>query len=189
MSKQTFFSSDYHLGHHRIIQYDGRPFNDVAHMNEHIIASHNMFIDTSDDFYFLGDFSFNNSRTEEYLQRLNGQKFFIKGNHDGPRTIKLLEKYGTYLGGLHEIIVNNQSIVLCHYAMRTWRGSHKGTWQLYGHSHGSLPDNPNSLSIDVGINCHNYKPLSFNEVKKIMEKKEYRPNDRHSNVKYSEQIT
>ena len=35
-----------------------------------------------------------------------------------------------------------QDIVLCHYAMRVWQKSHYGAWMLYGHSHGTLPDNP-----------------------------------------------
>lgn len=116
---------------------------------------------------------------QEYLQRLNGNKFFINGNHDNKDTICLYKKYGTFLGNLYEVNINYQNIVLCHYAMRVWRGSHKGTWHLYGHSHGSLPDLKDSLSFDVGINCHNYYPLEFKDVLKIIKSKEYKPIDHH----------
>lgn len=180
--KETFFSSDYHLGHNNIIKYDGRPFKDIAHHDEAIIASHNMFIEEDDDFYFLGDFSFNDKKTEEYLQRLNGNKFFIKGNHDKRETIRMYERYGTYLGELAEVVVDYQRIVLCHYAMRVWNRSHRNVWHLYGHSHGSLPDDKHSLSFDIGINCHNYKPLSFREVEKIMSNKEFFPIDHHKPI-------
>lgn len=177
--KQYFFSSDYHLGHNNILKYDSRPFKDIHHHDEMIIANHNKVVGLNDDFYFLGDFSFNDKKTQEYLSRLNGNKFFINGNHDNKDTINLYKKYGTYLGNLVEVSINYQNIVLCHYAMRVWRASHKKTWHLYGHSHGNLPDDANSRSFDVGINCHNYFPIEFREVQKIMSKKEYKPVDQH----------
>jgi calcineurin-like phosphoesterase family protein len=86
-------------------------------------------------------------------------------------TIQLYEKYGTYLGQLDEIEINKQYIVLCHYSMNVWNRSHHGSWHLFGHSHGGLTDNPNSLSIDVGINCHNYYPIEFEEIKNKMKLK------------------
>jgi len=177
----TYFSSDYHLGHKNVIKYDGRPFKDVSHMDEEIINNHNEVVDPEDDFYFLGDLSFNRRATESYLQRLNGNKFFIGGNHDYSDTIKLYEKYGTYLGNLAEIDVAGQRIVICHYSMRVWNKSHHGAWHLYGHSHHSLPDDPHALSIDVGINGkgYNYRPLSFRQIKAIMAKKDYKPKDHH----------
>lgn len=177
----TYFSSDYHLGHKNVIKYDGRPFKSVGHMDEEIINNHNEVVDPEDTFYFLGDFSFNKALTEQYLQRLNGKKFFIKGNHDYKETIELYKKYGTYLGELAEVSVGDQRIILCHYAMRVWNKSHRGVWHLYGHSHHSLPDDPTSLSIDIGVNGkgYNYSPLSFNQIKGIMAKKEYKPKDHH----------
>jgi calcineurin-like phosphoesterase family protein len=177
----TYFASDYHLGHKNVIKYDNRPFKDVDHMDESIIANHNAVIGDGDDFYFLGDFSFNKSKTEEYLQRLNGNKFFIKGNHDNHAIVKLYKEYGTYLGELAEVDVLGQRIVLCHYSMRVWNKSHRGVWHLYGHSHHSLPDNGDSLSFDIGINGegYNYTPLSFNQVSKIMSKKTFKSIDHH----------
>ncbi len=38
-----------------------------------------------------------------------------------------------------------------HYAQRVWEHSHHGSWHVYGHSHGSLPDDIKSKSIDVGV--------------------------------------
>lgn len=177
--KQPYFSSDYHLGHKNILKYDKRPFEDIDEHDEAIIINHNRVVDKDDDFYFLGDFSFNQSKTEGYLKRLNGNKFFIKGNHDNKETIALYKKYGTYLGEFAELKINGQSITLCHYALKVWNKSHHGSWHLYGHSHGSLPEDENSLSFDIGINCTNYYPLSFDSVKQRMEKKEFKPLDHH----------
>ena len=176
-----YFSSDYHLGHANVIKYDGRPFKNVGQMDEAIIENHNSIVGEEDNFYFLGDLSFNDKRTEEYLQRLNGNKFFIKGNHDSyKKHIPLFKKYGTYLGELAEIDIKGQKIVLCHYSMRVWNKSHRGAWHLYGHSHHSLPDDPNSLSFDVGCNGWDYKPLSFGQVFAVMSKKTWKAIDHHT---------
>jgi hypothetical protein len=64
--------------------------------------------------------------------------------------------------------------------MRTWNKSHRGSWHLYGHSHGTLPDDPHSMSFDVGVDCHNYRPLSFEQVKAVMSKKLFKPIDHHT---------
>lgn len=178
---KAYFSSDYHLGHKNVIKYDNRPFKTVYEMDEAIIKNHNNTVRDEDQFYFLGDFSFDRRRTEEYLRRLQGEKFFIKGNHDNSDIIKLYEKYGTYLGNLSEVSVFGQRIVLCHYAMRVWNKSHRGVWHLYGHSHHSLPDDPHALSMDVGINGKGfqYKPRSFEQIRDFMSKKEYKAVDHH----------
>jgi len=63
--------------------------------------------------------------------------------------------------------------------MRVWNKSHHGALNLYGHSHGSLPDDPHALAIDVGVDCHNFTPISFEQVKKIMSKKTFKPIDHH----------
>jgi calcineurin-like phosphoesterase family protein len=74
---------------------------------------------------------------------------------------------------LSEIHVGKQGIVLCLYAMRVWPHSGRGAWQLYGHSHGNLPDDPLSLSMsmDVGVDSHDFRPWHFEEVQAIMKAK------------------
>lgn len=65
--------------------------------------------------------------------------------------------------------------MLLHYAMRVWRSSFRGTWHLYVHSHGSLTDDPTMNSFDVGVDCHDFYPLSYEEVKHIMSLKTWKP--------------
>jgi calcineurin-like phosphoesterase family protein len=147
-------------------------------MNEAIIAKHNAIVGADDTFYYLGDLCFDN-KEDWHLSRLNGKKFFIRGNHDRHGIRKAYARYGTYLGDFAEVEVEGKQITLCHYALRVWNKSHRGSWSLYGHSHGSLPDDPNSLSFDVGTMMHNYEPLSFEQVEKIMSKKTWKPKDHH----------
>lgn len=56
-----------------------------------------------------------------------------------------------------------------------------GSWHLYGHSHGNLPDDPNSLSFDVGVDTNNFKPYSLKDVERIMAGKTFKPIDHHGN--------
>ena len=176
-----YFGSDWHLDHANVIKFDKRPFDNIEEMNTAIIKNYNSIVKPEDTFYFLGDFSFakKKERIEYQLSQLKGNKFFIKGNHDHRDVIEMYKKYGTYLGGMSEIKVNGQTIVLNHYAMRVWNKSHHGSYHLYGHSHGSLPEDPHSLSFDVGVNCNNYMPISFEEVERRMKSKNYLPVDHH----------
>lgn len=180
MSNKHYFTSDYHLSHQNVIKYDNRPFKYAfGEMDEYIIDKQNKTVQKGDNFYFLGDFCFDLKYTEMYLARLTGNLFFIKGNHDRRDTIKLYEKYGVYLGEQKGIKVNDQHIILNHYSMNVWNRSHHGSWHLFGHSHGSLPDNKYSLSIDVGCMLYDYTPLEFEEIKEIMSKKIFKPIDHY----------
>lgn len=80
---ETWFSSDHHFGHDRIIELCGRPFRDVGHMNEEMIARHNELVAPDDDVWFLGDVAL--GRLVESLplvRRMNGRKMLVAGNHD-----------------------------------------------------------------------------------------------------------
>jgi len=183
----TFFSSDYHLRHANILKYDKRPYNNITEHDEAIINNHNSIVGKNDDFIFLGDFCFDRKRStiEWLLSRLNGNLYFIKGNHDKKDIIQAYQKYGTYLGEQAMIKVGDeyssaQNIVLNHFSMRVWDKSHHGAWCLYGHSHGSLEHTQWGKSMDVGIMMNNYKPFSFFEIKNILDKRNIKVIDHHS---------
>lgn len=176
-----YFSADYHLGHANVIKYSRRPFSDVDEMNEAIIERHNALVKPSDLFYFLGDFAL--CRAEQalpLLKRLNGQKFTIFGNHD-----KFLRREKEYLqmwqwtADLREIKIGEQSIVLCHFPMLTWHKAHYGAWNLHGHSHGSLKVDQHALRTDVGVDCWDYRPVNFEELRELMATRTFKPIDHH----------
>jgi calcineurin-like phosphoesterase family protein len=185
VSCKTWFTADLHFGHKRMLA-PLRRFSTLDVMDETIVSRWNERVGQKDDVYVLGDVSFYKpDKTAELLARLNGaQKFLITGNHD--KNTALLSRFFAWQKDLHTIKVPDleatdgmRRIVLCHYAMRIWSRSHYGAWHLYGHSHGSLEDLPTSLSFDVGIDCHDYYPFSYDDVKLKMNLKTYQPVDHH----------
>lgn len=108
--------------------------------------------------------------SSRYRRRIRCTKILaVPGNHD-KQARKLKEEF-CWLDNLAEFSIHSQPIVLCHYALRVWNRSNRGSWHLYGHSHGRLPEMPTSLSMDVGVDTHDFRPWHYDEVTRTMEKK------------------
>ena len=163
-----WFTADFHLGHKNIIRYCNRPFESIEAMNSAILERLNSAVKANDVLYFLGDFCIGpKARALELRREIRCKKIFaVPGNHDKD-TRKLTEEF-SWLGDLAEISINGQRIVLCHYAMRVWNHSSHGAWHLFGHSHGRLPTLDTSLSMDVGVDTHDFSPWSFDEIRDRM---------------------
>lgn len=179
-----YFTSDTHYGHARVIEYSKRPFTNVDEMDEIMIERWNAVVRPGDLVYHLGDFAFTNAeRAIAIARQLRGQKYLIFGNHD-----KRLRNDPKFLGNwiwakdLTQIQIGDQRITLCHYAMRTWASAHHGAWQLYGHSHGTLAENPHAKSTDVGVDCWNFAPVSFDVLRERMATRHYEPIDHHDDA-------
>lgn len=169
-----FFTSDEHYGHANIIKFCNRPFKNIWESRDVIVAKHNAKVPKGSITYHLGDMfwrTFPLKEALDTLNALNGQHYFIWGNHD-----ELIERNEILQAGfigikdLHVIQSHDPKIVLCHYAMRTWRGSHRGTWQLYGHTHATLPD-AGTLNIDVGVDAWDFAPVAIEEIEAVMRNK------------------
>ena len=66
-----------------MILFDDRPFLTVSEMDEAIIQNWNRKVKPEDDVWILGDFVFRSRNSPEwYLQKLQGHKHLIVGNHD-----------------------------------------------------------------------------------------------------------
>ena len=167
-----FFTADQHFGHKNILTLGkGRPFLSLDEMNQEMIDRWNSVVTNSDMLYYIGDFAYKCKppRVEEILGKLNGRKYLITGNHDDNITKKSKHWQGVW--DYREIKHNKQRIVLSHYPMREWNGSFRGSWMLHGHCHGNLPDDPYLKSIDVGVDSHDFTPISFEQVMEIMSRK------------------
>ncbi len=170
-----WFTGDNHYGHFNILTLGkGRPFSSVEEMNEAMIDRHNAVVKPGDLVYNLGDFALKITQNEamNIRRRLAGNIYFIPGNHDSiARSMPGSWVWMRELERIHPKIEGIPPITLCHYAMRVWHGSQKGTWQLYGHSHGMLPELPAMLAFDVGVDCWNFAPVSIEQVAEKMKAK------------------
>lgn len=159
-----FFTSDTHFNHKNVIKYSNRPFNSVLDMNEKLISNWNSVVGKSDTIYHLGDFCFSGTKVmNDIINSLNGNIHLIMGNHDEYMK-ESSRKLFSSITAKKEIKIGNKFIVMCHYPMKVWNRSHYGSWNLHGHCHGTLAKDVNQ--IDVGVDCWNYKPVSFEELEK-----------------------
>jgi calcineurin-like phosphoesterase family protein len=194
---RTLFTSDTHFGHANIILLSGRPFArdlngtlgvfkagfpDIELHDETLIRNWNEVVGPDDEVWHLGDIFMGKKDPNFYFDRLNGHIHLITGNHD-KKALSIRGRFAS-VDRVAEITVTEagkkHDLFLSHYAHRVWNRSHHGVWHLYGHSHGSLPDDPNSLSLDIGVDCWNFTPVSIGQIKARMALKTWKPVDHHA---------
>lgn len=180
---KIFFTSDHHFGHENIIKYTNRPFKSVSEMNEQLIWKWNEVVSSDSIVFYLGDLALTISVPDirAILYRLNGLIYFAKGNHDRDGQLRELSDRFEDVQDVYEITVddiNSQRLFLSHYAHTVWNKAHKGSWHLFGHSHGSLIMDQ-STKMDIGVDTHGFSPYSFWDVKDILSKRIYKSTDTH----------
>lgn len=174
----TFFTSDSHWGHKRIIELCNRPFKDVEEMNNSLIENWNKVVPKNGVVFHLGDFAFGGSELwNKVLDQLNGKIYLILGNHDrGNLRENYIKKFELVTPQI-QIDIEGRSVYLNHYPFLCYGGSYRGensVWQLFGHVHsgpnctGLDCDRLNILfpyQYDVGVDNNNYTPISWQQVK------------------------
>ena len=85
---KDYFIADTHFGGENIRRYENRPFETATEMDEKLIENWNNVVTAEDTVYMLGDFSdyADAEKDAEILQKLNGTKILVMGNHDRHRT-------------------------------------------------------------------------------------------------------
>jgi calcineurin-like phosphoesterase family protein len=166
-----YFTSDLHAFHKNIIQFDELPFKDLKEYREHIIKVWNETISSEDEVYLLGDIAVGGTNGEilSFLQRLNGKKYLIQGNHDY-RTImkcKYLTDHFEWVRHYHSFDYNKERIILFHCPIESWPNmTAMKSIHLHGHTHGKSRKVPNRM--DIGFKACNFKIYSIEEIiKKI----------------------
>lgn len=177
MKSKTFFTSDTHFNHFNIIRLSKRPFctwksdteikPDIEYMNEELIRRWNSVVGINDCIFHLGDFAMGKREgVKPILDRLNGYKMLIKGNHDRSSQVMLeagFDEVHTELF-LPRGIVSDMSVYLHHQPVSMPRkyGDNDVDVHLCGHVHtewkrlGSV--------INVGVDQWNFTPRLFEEL-------------------------
>lgn len=163
-----YFTADLHFLHPKIVEICNRP-TDIEHHDKWLIDIWNSTVKKKDDVYIVGDVSMGSRlHTDKILDRLNGNKHLILGNHDN--NIKNSTRFGTItqIKDFWTEVKNEEGkttkfhIVLCHYPMKSWNRKVHGSAHLFGHVHGRLEGD--GLSFDVGIDANDYRILSLDDV-------------------------
>lgn len=166
----VFLVSDTHFGHKNICKftnYDGsplRPWDDVAEMDEEMVKRWNETVPPKGKCYLLGDVCINR-KSLPILDRLNGAKVLIKGNHD----IFHLSDYTPYFRDIRSYHILN-GMILSHIPIHPESLGRFGT-NIHGHLHSNRVLLP-SGEIDVRYHSvcvernPNFAPILFEDMLK-----------------------
>ena len=161
---ETFLVADTHFGHEKVCTSfktpDGRPlrpYDSAEEMNEKMVELWNETVRPNDLVYHLGDVTINHKHLS-ILDRLNGRKRLIMGNHDNA-------KPATYLNYFQRIY--------CSYVFDGFLATHipvhesqleRFGYNVHGHLHANKLEDPRYLCVSVEHT--DFKPIPLYEVRK-----------------------
>jgi calcineurin-like phosphoesterase family protein len=190
----VFFISDFHMGHDNVIKFDKRPFKDVNEMHQTIIDNWNSVVDDDSIVYYLGDlfYKVKANHIAHMMHKLKGEIRVILGNHDRLSQLLKMNRFSDIQTYQRISIIDESTkhgkteIIASHYPHLIWDKHHHGSWHIHGHSHQNLTKSLYGKEvyykrkvIDVGCNGWNYTPLSYSEIRDIMDKKNIEGVDHH----------
>lgn len=179
----TAFYSDPHFFHKSIIQYCNRPFSSIEEMNEQLIERYNSKINVIDTVLWCGDSFFCSvEKAKQVMQRLNGHKILVVGNHD--RGLSSMAKIGFDIV-MDECVldIEDQTFRVKHYPYignKNEDGSPEGRYldrrpqkikgEMLIHGHVHSKKKINGKQIHVGVDAWDYYPAMLDEIKDLIKK-------------------
>jgi len=197
--KPTFFTSDWHIGHKKVLEFDERPFKDIDHMHECLIKNYNAQVPENGICYHLGDVGMASVETvKSVISKLNGTKVLILGNHDGNPNRMYNCGFDVVVYSA-ELYIQGKRVTMTHCPLPgifrenlegmvnvgdsvNWHGESRhsrfivkdeGQHHLHGHIH-SGPHNDKITKTDrqwdVGVTGNKYRPVSISMIESWIEK-------------------
>ncbi|WP_455649771.1 metallophosphoesterase [Enterocloster citroniae] len=140
-----YYIADSHFFHSAmLLRMDERNFKTVEEMNETMIQQWNSRVRKNDEIVILGDLSFGKwKETQDIVERLKGQKYLIKGNHDRfLNETSFNRDLFKKISGYEEMYDNGRKVILCHYPIFCYNGQNRldgfgnpKSYMLHGHVH------------------------------------------------------
>lgn len=175
-----FFISDTHFGHEKTCTVfkmpDGsplRPFANAEAMNEQLVTRWNSVVAHNDKVYHLGDVVIN-KKFLPIMERLNGSKRLIRGNHD----VMKLPEYRKYFTEIYGVRVLD-GMILSHIPLHRESVVPRMGVNVHGHLHGE--DIPDGAYFNVSVEQINFTPIELSELRiKIKQKQDKYPQYEYS---------
>ncbi len=171
-----FYIADTHFGDERVMRLARRPYDSLTEMNEALISNWNNAVSPQDTVYIVGDFAIDDENAQ-VIERLNGEKHLILGNHDKALTEKALKAFAS-VNTILTITDNGRSVCLCHYPLMSYENSIYGGYQVFGHIHNNERDIAFELqkqlknSLNSSADVIAFTPKTLDELMKMKRKLE-----------------
>ncbi len=190
-----WFTSDNHFFHKNVIRLCNRPFAHLHEMHEYMIQEWNKRVKPQERVYVLGDFAFSGwTLTKKIVERLNGHKILILGNHDYAAHKMLAAGFNEVHENIFIEIGNKQKVFLSHFPfhpMNSYQKSEDGSviikypfekvdtrymhkrmvddgqsWLIHGHVHNAWKQN--GRQINVGVDVWDFLPVHHERILKMI---------------------
>lgn len=162
-----YITSDLHWFHKRICDFTERKkYTNTEQHNQWLVQKLNKSIPITTDIIrpivlHLGDmfFSCTNEEAVRILSQLNGDWWFVPGNHDSIGKLEtVINTVNTLTGSNHRLLDwyyrlnvvekaktrdqkdKKRLLILCHFPIESWDSMGRGSWHCFGHCHGSTID-------------------------------------------------
>lgn len=193
--KNTFFISDLHFGHAKVIEYSQRPFKDIEEMNEKLIRNWNSVVQDKDTVIVVGDFAMylKKEKLREILSRLRGKKILVRGNHDMSPS-EMLNIGFDHVCESMTVKIGNEIVNVSHYPYKKpWyvytyynfmnkllpkkyfrprkfpnQLEDDGKFLIHGHTHSRLK--VKNRMINMSVEAWEYKPVVYHKIHDIIAK-------------------
>ena|SRR3990167_379231 len=147
---RVFVISDLHFGHRNMAIKRG--FKDENEHDEFIVTSWNKVISKRDTVWILGDITMEKTSHYHLLDRLNGFKKVVLGNHDRPQHIPELLKYVNSVCGM----VKYKGYILSHCPIHPCEVN-RFKANIHGHVHENTLDDNRYRNVSCEV--VNYTPI------------------------------
>lgn len=185
-----FYTSDWHIGHKSVIDFCKRPYASLDEMHEALISNYNKVVKPTDTCVFVGDTTFSNTtKTKAIIDRLNGTKIAVLGNHD-PKQGSMLNMGFALAVYKMEFEVRGHKVIISHYPfrlpwyvkLRLWlrkgkldlrynerRHNDDGkTFLIHGHTHSTKQFEGRALH--VGVDAWNFRPVPMWQIEQHIDR-------------------
>jgi calcineurin-like phosphoesterase family protein len=169
----TFLISDLHLKHKKIVEFTRnepyrpvktdvplRPWDVLEDHDREIIERWNSVVREQDEVWVLGDVTLGKGGLE-LVDKLNGHKYLVPGNHDEQPAETLL-KHFEKVRAIKEF--QNRGWVCTHIPIHPSQVDFRWKINVHGHLHDNVINDPRY--INVGAEQVNFTPIHIDELEK-----------------------
>lgn len=142
-----------------------RGFKDENEMDEYIVSEWNKVVNKRDTVWILGDITMEKSNYE-ILDRLNGIKKVILGNHDEPQHVPKLLQFVNKVCAVQYVKTKEfGNLIFTHIPIHPQELEYRFKINIHGHVHENTLDDKRYINVSAEV--IDYKPKLLSEIIKI----------------------